>query len=148
MVTIDPFGACFVEAFPEYIQKGYDIRPTIAVTRANMDFPEIHEAVRLGRLKPDGKILKNLSQLVNTEVAIHPVWYLPEVAKQFDTMEANFRQQIFQETNGMYSELVTTPSTSNQNCSYLCHHRLQQKLLDDLTQFVVERFDTAILDVC
>jgi hypothetical protein len=101
IVTIDPFGACVVEAFPEHFQKGYDIRPTIAVTKAHMDFPEIHEAVRLGRLKPDGKILKNSSQLVITKAAIDPVWYLPGVAKRFNTTEANLRQQIFQETNGM-----------------------------------------------
>ncbi|KAF4041973.1 GTP cyclohydrolase II [Phytophthora infestans] len=107
IVTIDPFGACVVEAFPEHYQKGYDIRPTIAVTKAHMDFPEIHEAVRLGRLKPDGKILKNSSQLVITKAAIDPVWYLPGVAKRFNTTEANLRQQIFQETNGMYPELVT-----------------------------------------
>jgi hypothetical protein len=30
IVTIDPFGHCVVEAFPEYFEKGYDIRPTIA----------------------------------------------------------------------------------------------------------------------
>ncbi|KAF1774853.1 GTP cyclohydrolase II [Phytophthora cactorum] len=96
IVTIDPFGACVVEAFPEHYQKGYDIRPTIAVTKAHMDFPEIHEA-----------ILKNSSQLVITKAAIDPVWYLPGVAKRFNTTEANLRQQIFQETNGMYPELVT-----------------------------------------
>lgn len=30
IVTIDPFGHCVLEAFPEHFQKGYDIRPTIA----------------------------------------------------------------------------------------------------------------------
>lgn len=132
-MTIDPFGHCVLEAFPEYFQKGYDIRPTIAgawttgcqrtdchfcflivdlvntdlVTKAHMDMPEIHEAIRLGRLKPDGKILKKSSQLVITKAAIDPVWYLPGVAKRFNTTEANLRQQIFQATNGMYPELVT-----------------------------------------
>ncbi|DAZ98860.1 TPA: hypothetical protein N0F65_002585 [Lagenidium giganteum] len=107
IVTIDPFGHCVLEAFPEHFEKGYDIRPTIAVTKAHMDLPEIHEAVRLGRLKPDGKILKESSQLVITKAAIDPVWYLPGVAERFNTSEANLRQQIFQETNGMYPELVT-----------------------------------------
>lgn len=107
IVTIDPFGHCVLEAFPEYFQKGYDIRPTIAVTKAHMDLPEIHEAVRLGRLKPDGKILKSSSQLQITKAAIDPVWYLPGVAKRFNTSEANLRQEIFQATNGMYPELVT-----------------------------------------
>lgn len=30
IVTIDPFGHCVLEAFPEHFAKGYDIRPTIA----------------------------------------------------------------------------------------------------------------------
>lgn len=107
IVTIDPFGHCVLEAFPEHFEKGYDIRPTIAVTKAHMDLPEIQEAVRLGRLKPDGKILKNISQLVITKAAVDPVWYLPGIAKRFNTTEANLRQIIFQETNGMYPELVT-----------------------------------------
>lgn len=107
IVTIDPFGHCVLEAFPEHFEKGYDIRPTIAVTKAHMDLPEIQEAVRVGRLKPDGKILKESGQLVITKAAIDPVWYLPGVAKRFNTTEANLRQQIFQETNGMYPELVT-----------------------------------------
>lgn len=106
-MTIDPFGHCVLEAFPEHFAKGYDIRPTIAVTKAHMDLPEIQEAVRAGRLKPDGKILKNNAQLVITKAAIDPVWYLPGVAKRFNTSEANLRHQIFQETNGMYPELVT-----------------------------------------
>ncbi|RHZ25083.1 hypothetical protein DYB31_011716 [Aphanomyces astaci] len=104
IVTIDPFGHCVLEAFPEHFEKGYDIRPTIA---AHMDMQEIHEAVRVGRLKPDGKILKDTNQLVITKAAIDPVWYLPGIAKRFHTTESNLRQQIFQETNGMYPELVT-----------------------------------------
>lgn len=122
IVTLDPFGHCVLEAFPEHFQKGYDIRPTIAgensfhlnsistsfvVTKAHMDLPEIREAVRLGHLKPDGKVLKDGHQLVITKAAIDPVWYLPGVARRFDTTEANLRQQIFLETNGMYPELIT-----------------------------------------
>lgn len=29
-MTMDPFGHCVLEAFPEHFAKGYDIRPTIA----------------------------------------------------------------------------------------------------------------------
>ncbi|RHY66053.1 hypothetical protein DYB34_010435 [Aphanomyces astaci] len=80
---------------------------SLVVTKAHMDMQEIHEAVRVGRLKPDGKILKDTNQLVITKAAIDPVWYLPGIAKRFHTTESNLRQQIFQETNGMYPELVT-----------------------------------------
>lgn len=120
-MTMDPFGHIVVEAFPEHFDKGYDIRPTIAgkdvqyvgvryemiVTKAHMDLPEMHEAVRLGRIVPDGKVLQKNGQLLITKAAVDPVWYLPGVAKRFNTTEANLRRNLFQETNGMYPELVT-----------------------------------------
>ena len=104
---MDPFGHLTVEAFEEHYEKGYDIRPTIAVTKAHMDVPEMHEALRQGKIKPDGKILKKDGQLAITKAAVDPVWYLPGVAKRFNTTEANLRRNLFQETNGMYPELVT-----------------------------------------
>jgi GTP cyclohydrolase II len=35
------------------------------------------------------------------------VWYLPEVAKRFNCTEAELRRVLFEETGGMYPELVT-----------------------------------------
>jgi len=40
IVSIDPYGAVVAEAFHDYLQKGYDVRPTIAVTKAHIDLPE------------------------------------------------------------------------------------------------------------
>lgn len=107
IVTMDPYGHLVVEAFKEYFDKGYDIRPTIAVTKAHMDLPEMHDAVRNGRVKPDGVVLQENGQIKITKAAIDPVWYLPGIAARFNTTESNLRQQLFQETNGMYPELVT-----------------------------------------
>lgn len=107
IVTMDPFGHLVVEAFKEHFDKGYDIRPTIAVTKAHMDLPEMKEAVRVGRMKPDGNVLKANGQLMCTKAAIDPVWYLPGVAARFNTTESNLRRHLFQETNGMYPELIT-----------------------------------------
>jgi hypothetical protein len=39
------------------LAEGVDIRPTIAVTKARIDLPEIHEAIAKGRLKVDGEIV-------------------------------------------------------------------------------------------
>jgi hypothetical protein len=61
-------------AFDPYYKKGYDIRPTIAVTKAHIDFPEVRDAVRVGRLKPDGHVLKVDGQSLVTKAAIEPVW--------------------------------------------------------------------------
>lgn len=54
--------------FKPWLNKGYDIRPTIAVTRAHIDLPEVKEAVRAGRLAPDGNILSKDGQAFITKV--------------------------------------------------------------------------------
>jgi hypothetical protein len=86
-----------------------DIRPTIAVTKAHIDLPECREAIASGRLKADGKILLPSGQSICSKAAIEPVWYLPEIARRFETTESNLRRSIFRMTNGMYPELITRP---------------------------------------
>jgi len=90
IVTIDPFGHMVTTAFEPYFKKGYDIRPTIAVTKAHIDFPEVKDAIRLGRIKPDGIILKPDGTSLVTKAAIEPVWYLPEVAERFGLINNEF----------------------------------------------------------
>lgn len=107
LATIDPWGHMVTSVFEPYFQKGYDIRPTIAVTKAHIDFPEVRDAVRLGRIKPDGKVLKEDGQSLVTKAAIEPVWYLPGVAERFGCTEAALREALFTQTNMMYSELLT-----------------------------------------
>ena len=57
IVSLDPFGAVVCEVFADFYARGYDIRPTIAVTRAHINMPELQEAVAKGRLAVDGTIL-------------------------------------------------------------------------------------------
>jgi GTP cyclohydrolase II len=40
-------------------------------------------------------------------VAVEPVWWLPGVARRFKVSEADLRRALFEETGGMYPELVT-----------------------------------------
>ena len=107
IVSLDPFGAIVADAFRDRIAAGYDIRPTIAVTKAHIDLPEVREAIAAGRLVADGRILKNNGSAVVTKAAIEPVWYLPGVAKRFGCTEGELRRALFEETGGMYPELVT-----------------------------------------
>ena len=107
LVTIDPWGHMVTSCFEPYFNKGYDIRPTIAVTKAHIDFPEVKDALRVGRIKADGHILKEDGQSLVTKAAIEPVWYLPGVAERFGCTEAVLRQALFKETNMMYPELLT-----------------------------------------
>ena len=102
LVTIDPWGHMVTDVFAAYYKKGYDIRPTIAVTKAHIDFPEIKDAVREKRVVPDGKILKVDGQTLVTKAAIEPVWYLPGVAERFNCTEMQLRQALFKETREFF----------------------------------------------
>ncbi len=107
MVSIDPWGACVADVFAEQIAAGYDIRPTIAVTKAHIDLPEIRHAITFGRLVADNRVLLENGSAVVTKVAIEPVWWLPGVAARFGVDEVDLRRNLFEETGGMYPELVT-----------------------------------------
>ena len=107
MVSIDPWGASVQTVFADYLERGYDIRPTIAVTKAHIHLPEIKQALAFGRLQVDGKHLLEDSSASVTKVAVEPVWWLPGVAERFKVSEADLRRALFEETGGMYPELVT-----------------------------------------
>jgi GTP cyclohydrolase II len=107
IVSLDPFGAVVAEAFGAFLAQDFDVRPTIAVTRAHVDVPEIHRAVAAGRLRPDGAILRDSGAAVVTKVAFEPVWHLPGVARRFGCGEADLRRTLFEETGRMFPELVT-----------------------------------------
>jgi GTP cyclohydrolase II len=107
IVSLDPFGAIVAEAFRDEILQGYDVRPTIAVTKAHIDLPEVRQATTAGRLRADGRILRDNGSAVVTKAAIEPVWWLPGVASRFRCGEAELRRALFEETGGMYPELVT-----------------------------------------
>ena len=95
------------DAFAAELAAGYDIRPTIAITKAHVILPEVIEALQTGRLKADGKFLTAGGAAMVTKAAIEPVWYLPEVAQRFGCSETDLRRVLFEETGGMYPELVT-----------------------------------------
>jgi len=107
IVSLDPWGAMVAEVFDGELAAGHDIRPTIAVTKAHVIVPEIADAIAGGRLHPDGRILLSSGAALVTKAAVEPVWYLPGVAQRFGCSEAHLRRVLFEETGGMYPELVT-----------------------------------------
>jgi GTP cyclohydrolase II len=107
IVSIDPWGAAVADVFSPYLDEGYDIRPTIAVTHAHIDLPEVKAAIAFQRLQADGRVLLDNGSAVVTKVAIEPVWWLPGVARRFGVSEGELRRTLFEETGGMYPELVT-----------------------------------------
>ncbi|HET8996408.1 MAG TPA: GTP cyclohydrolase II [Acetobacteraceae bacterium] len=109
IVSLDPWGHLTSEAFAEHLAAGRDIRPTIAVTRARINMPEVVQAMRDGRLTPDGDLLTKAGDVRVTKVAIDPVWYLPGIAQRFGITTTALRRCLFEQTAGMFPELVTRP---------------------------------------
>ena len=63
-----------------------------------------------GSLLVDGKIVVSPDgELMVTKGAIDPVWYLPGIAKRFQVNETILRRALFEDTGGMYPELITRP---------------------------------------
>jgi len=107
IVSLDPWGHLIGEAFREQLARGLDIRPTIAVTRAHIDMPEVRAAFEAGRIRADGTIVKPNGLVRVMKAAIDPVWYLPGVAQRFGISETELRESLHANTGGMYPELVS-----------------------------------------
>ncbi|MDQ2778510.1 MAG: GTP cyclohydrolase II [Pseudomonadota bacterium] len=107
IVSIDPWGGSVQAVYADYLARGYDIRPTIAVTKAHIHLPEIRQAIAFQRLAVDGRILLADGSATVTKIALEPVWWLPGVAARFKVAEGELRRALFEETGGMYPELVT-----------------------------------------
>ncbi|KAI0769929.1 GTP cyclohydrolase N terminal-domain-containing protein [Fomes fomentarius] len=125
IVSFDPWGHLVQQVFKREFDEGLDVRPSIAVTKAHMKLTEIDEVARKGDLQIDGKILLKSRPLHNADgtestadpgveisiskAAVEPVWYLPGVAERFGISESLLRRALFEDTGGMYPELITRP---------------------------------------
>jgi GTP cyclohydrolase II len=109
IVSLDPWGHMVAQAFQAEIAGGTDIRPSIAVTRARLDLPEIEQAIAAGRLTTDNAVVQPNGSLSVVKIAIDPVWHLPGIAERFQTTETSLRRILFEQTAGMFPELVTRP---------------------------------------
>jgi GTP cyclohydrolase II len=109
IIALDPWGLDPQQHFRGLFEKGYDIRPTIAVTQARLQIPEIHQAIAAGRLEIDGDVVTPGKDIRITKVAMEPVWFLPGIAERLKVEEGVLRRTLFHETGGMYPELITRP---------------------------------------
>lgn len=109
IVSLDPFGHLVGEVFAEQIRAGIDVRPTIAITAAQISLPEIRRRIETGDIVPDGRVVLENGEIRVTKAAIDPVWHLPGIAERFGVAEPELRRRLFEETGGMFSELVTRP---------------------------------------
>src|SRR5882672_2928809 len=107
IVSLDPWGHMVATAFAAELAAGVDLRPSIAVTKARINMHELKDAVAAGRLVPDGTILHANGDVRVTKAAIDPVWHLPGIARRFEVAEGQLRRVLFEQTGGMFPELVT-----------------------------------------
>jgi GTP cyclohydrolase II len=109
IVSLDPWGHLVGEVFADRIRAGIDARPTIAVTTARIMLPELRPLLADRILEPDGDVLLANGEIRVTKAAIDPVWHLPGLAERFGVAEPDLRRTLFEETGGMFPELVTRP---------------------------------------
>ncbi|UZJ54574.1 hypothetical protein CBS101457_003894 [Exobasidium rhododendri] len=120
IVSLDPWGHLAPQLFRKEFEEGKDIRPTISMTRAHIKMPEIDEAFRLGRIPLDGKIVVKSERLPGVPIdvdpgieincskaAVEPCWFLPGIAQKLGVSEGQLRRALFEDTGGMYPELLT-----------------------------------------
>jgi GTP cyclohydrolase II len=69
----------------------------------------MRDALAAGRLRADGDMVNATGSLSVVKIAVDPVWHLPGIAERFGTAEANLRRSLFEQTAGMFPELVTRP---------------------------------------
>ena len=109
IVSLDPYGHLVGDVFAEQIRAGVDARPTIAITTAQIDLPEMRQRIEAGDIVPDGRVVLPSGEIRVTKAAIDPVWHLPGIAARFEVEESALRRTLFEETGGMFPELVTRP---------------------------------------
>ncbi|HST36436.1 MAG TPA: GTP cyclohydrolase II [Allosphingosinicella sp.] len=112
IVSLDPWGHRVAQDFGHLIAEGIDIRPSIAITKARLTLPEIHDAIEAGRLSVDNEIVHEAGDVSVTKIAIDPVWWLPGIAERFEVKESDLRRCLFEQTGGMYTDLVTRSDLS------------------------------------
>ena len=81
--------------------------PPSRVTKAHVMLPEIADAIAKGRLRPDGRVLLPSGAALVTKAAVEPVWHLPGSRSDSGAARGILRRVLFEETGGMYPELVT-----------------------------------------
>ncbi|KAF9586566.1 Uracil-regulated protein 1 [Lunasporangiospora selenospora] len=111
IVSLDPFGHLTSQYFKSEIEEqGIDIRPTIAITRAHMLVPELQNEIKDGSMRVDGKVIVSETGEINVhKAAVDPVWFLPGVAARLNVEEELLRRSLYENTGGMYPELISRP---------------------------------------
>ena len=109
IITFDPHGHTVYTDFKNLIDKNPGIYPTIAITQATLNIPEINSKIKNNEIEIDNNIVISADQVRVTKAAIDPVWNLEEIAKRLKISEEKLRSSLFEYTGGMFKELIDRP---------------------------------------
>ena len=113
IVSLDPWGHRVAQDFADLIAEGIDIRPTIAITKARLTLPEIQ---RRDRRRPARRWTARSSTRRATSRSPRSRSIrsggCPASPSASGSSEGALRRCLFEQTGGMYPELVTRPDLS------------------------------------
>jgi hypothetical protein len=95
--------------FAGEVAEGVDIRPTIAITKARLTLPEISDAIDAGRLKIDGTVVHETRDVAVKDRHRSGLVSAGHRRALRHLDETKLRRTLFEQTGGMYPELVTRP---------------------------------------
>ncbi len=109
IASLDPWGHLVADVFKQEIAEGLDIRPQHRhhprATRPDRDAG--CDCRRAAQARWSRRPREWLD--LGGQDRDRPVWYLPGIAKRFGTTETALRRDLFEQTAGMFPELVTRP---------------------------------------
>ncbi|WP_420412405.1 hypothetical protein [Roseibium sp.] len=94
IVSFDPWGHLSIDKFGRTYPSDHYHRPTIAITRGVVWFPEVRIAIERGLLSADELILSKTGHAKVTKIAIEQVWYLPGVAARLGLEVQELREEL------------------------------------------------------
>jgi hypothetical protein len=102
IVSLDPWGHRVGEVFSDEIATGTDVRPTIAITRARLNMPEILAAMGAHRLAADGGVLHKSGDISGHQgrgrPGLAPARHRGALRHRRETL----RRTLFEQTGGMF----------------------------------------------
>ena len=109
IVSLDPWGHLVGEVFAEQIRAGIDVRPTIAITTARIALPEIRALIARGGCGPTARCCSTTARSASPRRRSIRCGICRGWPRALASSETELRRTLFEETGGMFPELVTRP---------------------------------------
>ena len=102
IVSLDPWGAHVHRIYADAYKKGYDIRPTIAITRGHINVPEIGRFIEEGSIQVDGKIVTEGATLPSPRLRLNRSGTCRALRNALGLMRENYDRCFFRKPAGCF----------------------------------------------